>query len=99
MPGNSLPQVTGACQEQMFINTFIHAYRICDSLMEISCFATYSLPCVRDEEGLLLLRACRRYISSHFKTYGVSKCSEDICDEVDLILSRGGELNMFFFLV
>ena len=37
-----------------------------------------------------------RHIKS-FKTYGLSKCSEDICDEVDLLLCRGSELNMFFF--
>ena len=37
-----------------------------------------------------------RHIKS-FKTYDLSKCSEDICDEVDLLLCRGSELNMFFF--
>ena len=50
-----------------------------------------------DEEGLFLLRDCRRDISSHLKTYGLSKCSEDICNEVDLLLSHGGELSIFFF--
>ena len=38
-----------------------------------------------------------RHISSHLKTYGLSKCSEDICDEVDLLLCRGCELNIYFF--
>ena len=43
-----------------------------------------------------LLGNCRRDISSHdhFKTYGLSKCSKHICDEVDLLLCRGGELNI-----
>ena len=35
--GNSLPQVSGAYQDRMFISTYIHAYRICDSRLEISC--------------------------------------------------------------
>lgn len=63
--------------------------------METCCFATRSLPCIGDE-GLFLLRDCRRDISSHLKAYGLSKCSEDICDEVDVLLCRGGELNIFF---
>ena len=64
----------------------------------ISCFATPSLPCIGNEEGLFLLRDCRRDISSHLKTYSPSKCSEDIYDEIDLLLCCGGELNTFFFL-
>ena len=68
------------------------------SCMAISCFATPSLPCIGDEEGLFLLMYCRRDISSHLKTYGLSKCSEDICDEVDLLLCRGSEWNIYFFL-
>ena len=67
MPGNSLPQVSGAYQYRMFISTCNHAYRICGSRMEISCFATPSLPCIGDEEGLFLLRDCRRDISSHLQ--------------------------------
>ena len=67
--------------------------------MEISSFATPSPPCIGDEEGLFLLRDCRPDISSHLKTYGLSKCSEDICDEVDLLLCRGGDLNIFFSLL
>ena len=82
----------------MFINTCIHAYQICNSRMEAPYFATPSLPCIEEEEGLFLLRDCRREISSHLKTDGLSKCSEDICDEVDLVLCRGGELNIYFFL-
>lgn len=66
--------------------------------METCCFATRSLPCIGDE-GLFLLRDCRRDISSHLKAYGLSKCSEDICDEDDLLLCRGGELNIFFSLL
>ena len=65
--------------------------------MEISCFATPSLSCtcIGEEEELFLLRDCRRDMSSHLKTYGLTKCSEDICDEVDLLLCRGSELNNF----
>ena len=70
---------------------------ICDSGMEICCFATPSLPCTGDEEGLFFLRDCRRDISRHLKAHGLSKCSEDICDEVDLLLCRGGELNVYIF--
>ena len=40
MPGNNLPQVSGASQDRMFIRKCIYAYRICDSRMEISCFTT-----------------------------------------------------------
>ena len=65
----------------------------------ISRFATPSLPCIGDEEGLFLLGNCRRDMSSNFKTYGLSKCSEHICDEVDLLLCRGGELNIHIFFL
>ena len=65
--------------------------------MEICCFATPSLPCIGDKEGLFLLRDCSQDISSHLKSYGLRKCSEDICREVDLLLCRGGELNIFLF--
>ena len=65
----------------------------------ISCFATPSLPCIGDEEGLFLLGNCRRDISGRFKTYGLSKCSEHICDEVDLLLCRGGGLNIHIFFL
>ena len=67
LPQNSLPQVSGAYHDRMFVDTCIHAYRICDSRMEISCFATPSLPCIGDEEGLFLLRDCRRDIKSFKK--------------------------------
>ena len=63
----------------------------------ISCLATSSLPCIGDEEGLFLLGNCHRDISSHFKTYGLSKCSEHICVEVNLWLCRGGKLNIHIF--
>ena len=87
--GNSLPQVSVAYQDRMFISTCIHAHGSCDSPMEISCFATPSLACIGDEDGLFLQRDCRRDISSYLKTYGLSKWSEDISDEVDLLLCRG----------
>ena len=63
---------------------------------EICCFATPSLPCIGSEEELFLLRDCDRDISSHLKTHGLSKCKEDVCDEIDLLLCRGGELNTVF---
>ena len=62
MQGNSLPQVSGAYHDRLFISTCIHAYWICDSRVDISCFATPSLPCIGDEEGLFLQRDCRRDI-------------------------------------
>ena len=55
-------EITFAYQDRVFISTCIHAYRTCDSCMEISCFATPLLPCIGDEEGLFLLRDCRRDI-------------------------------------
>ena len=89
----------------MFIeNVYQHVHPcisdwIYDSRMEICCFAIPSLPCIGDEEGLFFLRDCRRDISRHLKAYGLSKCSEDICNEADLLLCRGGELNIYFSLL
>ena len=53
----------------------------------------------RGRGGTVSSGNCRRDISSHFKTYGLSKCSEHICDEVDLLLCRGGELNIHIFFL
>ena len=61
----------------------------------LSCYSFTAL--IGDEEGLSLLGNCRRDISSHFKTYGLSKRSEHICYEVDLLLCGGGELNIHIF--
>ena len=61
---------------------------------EICRFSTPSLPCLGSENELLFLANCDRDISSHLKTYGLSKCKADVGDEVDLLLCRAGEFNI-----
>lgn len=45
------------------------------------------------EKELFFLSDCDRDISTHLQTYGLSKCTKDITDEVDLLLCRAGKLS------
>ena len=62
-------------------------------VMEICQFASPQLPCLAGEKELFFLSDCDRDISTHLQTYGLSKCTKDITDEVDLLLCRAGKLS------